>query len=282
MALHNMTWIDDTLRMVKKKRPLVHNITNFVVMNTTANALLALGASPIMSHSVEDLEDLVPVADAVVVNIGTLDEYFTYSMLKAVQLAKVYKKPVVLDPVGAGATRLRTRVALMLLNSGGVSVVRGNFGEMSALVGEYGRTKGVEAAAYESVKAAGLVLEVASRYSTIAGVTGPVDYVSDGRRVFSVELKKSSQNLEQVIGRVTGLGCIVSAIIGAFLAVEEPLKACIAGITTFKAASLYAAEESPYPGSFHVKLYDWLYKIDGESIRSAVKVSSVELSQREA
>ena len=105
--MHNMTWIDDTLRMVRKKRPLVHNITNFVVMNTTANALLALGASPIMSHSVEDLEDLVPVADAVVVNIGTLDEYFTYSMLKAVQLAKVYKKPVVLDPVGAGATRLR-------------------------------------------------------------------------------------------------------------------------------------------------------------------------------
>jgi hydroxyethylthiazole kinase len=280
--LNDMMWIDDALTVVRKRRPLVHNITNFVVMNTTANALLALGASPIMSHSVEDLEDLLPTADAVVLNIGTLDEYFTYSMLKAAQLARVYKKPVVLDPVGAGATKLRSRVALTLLNSGGVSVVRGNFGEISALVGEYGRTKGVEAVAYEKAKAARLVLDAASMHNVVAGVTGPIDYVSDGKRVFSVELKKGSQNVEQLIGRVTGLGCTVSAIIGAFLAVEEPLKACIAGIATFKAVSLYAAEESPYPGSFHVNLYNWLYKIDGEGIKSVVKVSSVELPQGEA
>jgi len=276
MDLQDMVWIDSVLSMVRLRRPLIHNITNFVVMNTTANALLALGASPIMSHSVEDLDDLVPAADAIVVNIGTVDDYFAYSMLKAVQLAKLYKKPVVLDPVGAGATKLRTRVALMLLNSGGVSVVRGNFGEMSALAGEYGRTKGVEAAFYESGKAARLALEVASRYSVVAGVTGPIDYVSDGKRVFGIELKKSSKSLEQVIERVTGLGCMVSALIGAFIAVEEPLKACIAGIAMFKAVSLYAAEDSPYPGSFHVKLYDWLYRIDGEGIRSVVKVDKVE------
>jgi len=276
MTLHDMSWIDNALSMVRKKRPLVLNITNFVVMNTTANALLALGASPIMSHSIEDIEDLVPVADAIVINIGTLDEYFIYSMLKAVQLAKEYGKPVVLDPVGAGATKLRTRAALMLLNSGGVKVVRGNFGEISALAGAYGRTKGVEAAVYEGDKAARLASEVASKYSVIAGVTGFVDYASDGVRVFSVELKKTSQSLEDVIKKVTGLGCIVSAIIGAFLAVEEPLKACIAGLAVFKATSFYAAGESPYPGSFHVKLYDWLYKINYEDIRSVVKVGSIE------
>jgi hydroxyethylthiazole kinase len=164
----------------------------------------------------------------------------------------------------------------MPLNSSGMRVARGNFGEMSALAGVYGRTKGVEATVYESGKAARLALEVALEYSIIAGDTGPVDYVSDERRVFSVELKKNSQSLEQVIVRVAGLGCMVSAIIGAFLAVEEPLKACIAGIAVFKTASFYAAEESPYPGSFHVKLYDWLYRIDCENMRSVVKVGSVE------
>jgi hydroxyethylthiazole kinase len=152
----------------------------------------------------------------------------------------------------------------MPLNSSGVRVARGNFGEMSALAGVYGRTKGVEATVYESDKAARLALEVALEYSIIGGDTGPVDYVSDERRVFSVELKKNSQSLEQVIVRVAGLGCMVSAIIGAFLAVEEPLKACIAGIAVFKAASFYAAEEPPYPGPFHVKLYNWLYRIDCE------------------
>jgi hydroxyethylthiazole kinase len=276
MNINNMDWISEVLMIVRKRRPLVHNITNFVVMNTTANALLALGASPIMSHSVEDIEDLVPNADAIVVNIGTLDEYFIYSMLKAVRLAKEYGKPVVLDPVGAGATRLRTRVALMLLESGGVAVIRGNFGEVAALVGEYGKTRGVEATTYDRGRAAKLAMDVASRYNVVVGVTGPVDYVSDGRKVYSIELRNSSENLERVIGRVTGLGCIVTALIGAFLAVTDPLKACIAGIAVFKAASLLAANEAPYPGSFHVKLYDWLYRITGEDVKSLVEVSPVE------
>ncbi|MCI4437802.1 MAG: hydroxyethylthiazole kinase [Ignisphaera sp.] len=271
-----MDWISEVLMIVRKRRPLVHNITNFVVMNTTANALLALGASPIMSHSVEDIEDLVPNADAIVVNIGTLDEYFIYSMLKAVRLAKEYRKPVVLDPVGAGATRLRTRAALMLLESGGVTVVRGNFGEVAALVGEYGKTRGVEATTYDRSRAAKLAMDAASRYNVVVGVTGPIDYVSDGRKVYSIELRNSSENLEQVIGRVTGLGCTVTALIGAFLAVTDPLKACIAGIAVFKAASLLAANEAPYPGSFHVKLYDWLYRITGEDVKNLVKVSPVE------
>ncbi|MGC8983526.1 MAG: hydroxyethylthiazole kinase [Desulfurococcaceae archaeon] len=270
-----MDWLGESLDRVRARRPLVHNITNFVVMNTTANALLALGASPIMSHSIEDIEDLVPAADAVVLNIGTLDEYFVYSMLKAAQIARRHGKPVVLDPVGAGATRLRTEAALMILRSGGVTIVRGNFGEVSALLGERGKTRGVETATFDKERAAELALAAASKFGVVAAVTGPVDHASDGRRVYRVELARHSPSLEGVIKRVTGLGCVVTALIGAFAAVEEPLKAAIAGLAVFRAASLYAAEEAPYPGSFQVKLYDWLYRLGGSDVVGAVRVSRV-------
>ncbi len=269
-----MEWLGNALERVRSRRPLVHNITNFVVMNTTANALLALGASPIMAHSPEEVEELVRAADALVVNIGTLDSSFIYSMIKAVSAAKELGKPVVLDPVGAGATRLRTRTALHIVSLGGVSVVRGNFGEISALAGEVGMTRGVEASAYDELRARELATEVSRKFGTVVAVTGRVDYVSNGREVYSVE--PNSAVVEGVIGRVTGLGCIVTALIGAYLAVEEPLKAAIAGIATFKVAAEKAAEESPYPGSFHVKLYDWLYRLDGDLLARYAKVRSYE------
>ncbi len=263
-----------SLERVRSRRPLVHNITNFVVMNTTANALLALGASPIMAHAVEELEDLVRVTDSIVVNIGTLDERWLYSMLKAVQLAKEFGKPVVLDPVGAGATKLRTRAALTLLENSKVSVVKGNFGEVSALLGEVGRTKGVEAMVYEERVAKDLVMRVARRFGTVAAVTGPQDFVSDGRRVYAV--KVGSENVSRVIGRVTGLGCVVAALIGAYLAVEDPLRATVAGLATFKTAASRASKEAPYPGSFHVKLYDWLYRVGGDDLIEEIEVFEIE------
>ncbi|MEL9940485.1 MAG: hydroxyethylthiazole kinase [Ignisphaera sp.] len=276
MSIANLNWVGDAIDRLRNKKPLVHNITNFVVMNTTANALLALGASPIMSHGVEDLDDLVPAADAIVINIGTIDEEFAYSMLKAVQLAKIYKKPVVLDPVGAGATRFRTRVALTLLESGGISVVKGNFGEILGLLGEFGKTRGVDAASYDRNVASEAVLQASKKFNCVVGLTGYTDFVSNGSNVYEVRLKVGSQSLENVIHRVTGLGCIVSALIGAFLAVENPLKAAIAGLATFKAVSYKASEEAVYPGSFHVKLYDWLYRIDGDIIRNVVEVREIE------
>ncbi|MEM0014323.1 MAG: hydroxyethylthiazole kinase [Zestosphaera sp.] len=269
----DISWVQLSLDEVRGKRPLVHNITNFVVMNTTANALLALGASPIMAHAVEELEDLVRAADSLVVNIGTLDEGWAYSMLRAVQLARELGKPVVLDPVGAGATRFRTRVALTLLENGKVSVVKGNFGEVSALLGEVGKTKGVDTTVYDESVAKYLVIEVARKFGTVATVTGPADFVSDGRKTYAIRAR--STNVSRVIGRVTGLGCVVAALIGAYLAVENPLRATMAGLTTFKAAASKASEEAPYPGSFHVKLYDWLYKITGDDIVKEVEVIEV-------
>ncbi len=271
-----MSWLSQALEDIRVRRPLIHNITNYVVMNTTANALLALGASPIMAHSPEELEDLIKVADAVVVNIGTLDDRWVYSMIKAVSLAKQYGKPLTLDPVGAGASKLRTSTALTLLSIGGVSVVRGNFGEIAALLGMEGKTKGVETSTYDVKTAAELALEASRRFKVIVAVSGPIDFVSNGVRVYEVRLRNKSEKLEKIIGRVTGLGCIVTAVIGAFTAVIEPLKAAIAGFAVFKTVAFKSSEEAPYPGSFHVKLYDWLYKVDEKIIDEVVEVRGFE------
>lgn len=266
----NVEWVGEALEKLRKKRPLIHNITNYVVMNTTANALLAIGASPVMAHAIEELEEMVGLADALVINIGTLDEHKIYSMLKAVEVAKELRKPVILDPVGAGATKLRTKTSLKLLELGSISVVRGNFGEIAALLGEHGKTRGVDSAAYDENTAKTIAKEAAREFNTVVAVTGPVDYVGDGRRVYGVA------NGTPMLGRVTGTGCMVTSIIGAFLAVEEPLRATIAGLVTFEIAAEKAVEEAPYPGDFHIKLYDWLYRIDGEIIKERAKVREVE------
>ncbi|USG99003.1 hydroxyethylthiazole kinase [Thermococcus argininiproducens] len=266
-----MRWIIEALEKVREKRPLVHNITNYVVMNTTANALLAIGASPVMAHAIEELEEMVALANTLVINIGTLDEHKIYSMMKAVKTAKDLKKPVILDPVGAGATKLRTKTSLRILEAGEISVIRGNFGEIAALLGEHGKTRGVDSAVYDEQVAKKLARDASKEFNTVVAVTGPVDYVSDGEKVYAIE------NGTPLLGRVTGTGCMATAIIGAFLAVEDPLKATIAGLISFEIAAEKAFEDSPYPGTFHTKLYDWLYRIDGDLIMKRAKVKEVEL-----
>lgn len=265
-----MEAIAEALEKLRKRRPLVHNITNFVVMNTTANALLAVGASPVMAHAEEELEEMIGIADAVVINIGTLDRHWISSMEKAVEIAGELGKPLVLDPVGAGATSLRTGTALRLLESGNVSILRGNFGEISALLGEHGKTRGVDSAAYNQDAAKRLAFRAAEEFGLVAAVTGATDYVSDGKRIYAVE------NGTPLLGRVTGTGCIVSAITGAFAAVEKPLNAAVSALVVFGIAAEKANEEAEYPGSFHMKLYDWLYRIDGELTGKMARVREVE------
>ena len=264
-----MKWIAESLDRMRRKRPLVQNITNFVVMNTTANALLAVGASPVMAHARGELEEMLGIADALVINIGTLDEHWIASMMEAVRTAKRLKKPVVLDPVGAGATRLRTETALQLLEEGEIAVLRGNFGEIAALLGEHGKTRGVDSAAYSPDEARELAIEASREFGTVVAVTGPVDYVSDGEKTYTVE------NGHEMLGRVTGTGCMVTAITGAFAAVEKPLRAAVSALVVFGVAAEKAYDEAPYPGTFHVKLYDWLYRIDGELVKKLARVRQV-------
>jgi hydroxyethylthiazole kinase len=247
----------DTLRRLREQRPLVHQITNYVVMNETANATLAIGALPVMAHAPEEVEEMVGLAGAVVLNIGTLSSSWIDAMLLAGRAANATGVPVVLDPVGAGATRYRTDTAKRILDEVDVAVLRGNTGEIATLAGVEAEVRGVE-----SIGAAGTAAEVAreaaSTLGVVASVTGSVDHVSDGARVVAVV------NGHPLLASITGTGCMSTAITGAFLAVhaEEPLEAAAEALAAFGVAGENAAPGAKGPGSFHVNLYDALAALD--------------------
>ena len=240
------------LSAVRERAPLVHNITNFVVMNNTANALLALGASPAMVHSSDEVEDFVAISQALVINIGTLYSEQIAACKLAAAKAKAAGVPWILDPVGAGATPYR-RAAAAALAGLGPDVIRGNASEILTLALDEGQGKGVD-----STQGSDAALEAARRLaergrSTVA-ITGAVDYVTDGRRAVAIE------NGHPLMARVTGLGCSATAVIGAFLAVEpDAFTAAAAALAVFGVAGELAAADATGPGSLQVALLDRLY-----------------------
>jgi hydroxyethylthiazole kinase len=247
----------ESLRTLREKRPLVHQITNYVVMNETANATLAIGALPVMAHAPEEVEEMVGLAGALVLNIGTLSASWIDAMLLAGRAANARGVPVVLDPVGVGATRYRTDTAKRILDEVDVAVLRGNAGEVATLAGVDAEVRGVE-----SIGAAGSAADVArsaaSALGVVASVTGSIDHVSNGDRVVAVE------NGHPLLASITGTGCMSSAITGAFLAVrpDEPLEAAAEALAAFGVAGENAAPGAKGPGSFHVNLYDALAALD--------------------
>jgi hydroxyethylthiazole kinase len=251
---------------IRRNKPLVHNITNFVVMNYTANALLAAGASPVMAHAPNEVEDMVKFAGALVLNIGTLTDEWINSMLIAGACATALKKPVILDPVGAGATRLRTDSSLLLIDKCRISVVRGNASEILALAHQVSATKGVDSA--DSVESAsGQARTLATEKQTVVAITGPVDFVTDGSRIARVS------NGHPLMGKITGTGCTATAIIGAFCAVDsDPFSAAIAALAYFGLAGEIAAHRAQSPGSFAVALLDALYEISPEQLADMAKI----------
>ncbi|MFP4049981.1 MAG: hydroxyethylthiazole kinase, partial [Desulfovermiculus sp.] len=175
-----------TLTRIREQGPLVHNITNYVVMNFTANALLALGASPVMAHAVEEVEEMVSLSAALVLNIGTLSREWIESMLRAGKKAAEMNIPVILDPVGAGATRLRTQTARQIIDHTQVSLIRGNASEIISISKESARTKGVDS--IHSVQEATHAAQALAReLGTGVAITGPTDLVTDGRRAILVD-----------------------------------------------------------------------------------------------
>ncbi|UQA55292.1 hydroxyethylthiazole kinase [Polyangium aurulentum] len=248
------TW--QSLQKIRATGPLIHNITNYVVMNSTANALLALGASPAMVHAAEEVQDFVTIARALVINIGTLSPMWIASMKLAAADADSLGKPWVLDPVGAGATPWRTLVAQQLAQIG-PTVLRCNASEVLALAAENREpTRGVD-----STVASHAVLDTAQRlaqiYRTVVVVSGAIDYVTDGERVLEVH------NGHPMMTRVTGLGCTATALVGAFLAVQQDaLLAAAQAMATLGLAGEIAAERSPGPGSLQLHLLDALYTLD--------------------
>jgi hydroxyethylthiazole kinase len=249
------------LAALRAQKPLVHQITNYVVMNETANATLALGALPVMAHAPQEVEEMAAAAGALVLNIGTLSDHWIEAMLAAGAAANRAGVPVVLDPVGAGATRYRSETADRLLDVLEIAVVRGNAAEIATLAGREAEIRGVEAVG-ASGSAAELAAAAARQLGCVVAVTGPVDHVSDGERTHAVA------NGHELLAAVSGTGCMATAVTGCFLAVrpEALLEAATEALVAFGVAGEDAAAEARGPGTFHAALYDALYGLDPETI----------------
>ena len=260
----------ETLREIRARRPLVHQITNYVVMNETANATLALGALPVMAHAREEVEEMVGLAGALVLNIGTLSPHWVEAMLLAGRAATESGIPIVLDPVGAGATRYRTETSKRLLDELDVTVLRGNAGEVATLVGVDAEVRGVESIGGGG-EPAELARSAARELGVVASVTGPVDHVSDGEQVLTVA------NGHELLSAVTGTGCISTAITGCFLAAKRdaPLEAGAEALAAFGVAAEDAASGAEGPGTFHARLYDALAALDPATLDARTRIDAL-------
>jgi hydroxyethylthiazole kinase len=255
------------LEKIRENAPLVHNITNFVVMNSTANVLLAAGASPVMAHAENEVEDMVSLAGALVLNIGTLTDVWLRAMVIAGHKANELGVPIVLDPVGAGATGLRTAASRELLGELDVAVIRANPSEILALAGSAGATRGVDSV-HTAEEAAEVIPALAEELKCTVAVTGATDIVTDGEKTLAVT------GGHPLMGYVTGTGCAATVLVGAFLAVDKDFaQAAAGGLALFGLAGARAAEGCPGPGTYWVRVLDELYNVTDSDLRSAELIS---------
>lgn len=255
---------------LKAKRPLVHHMTNLVVTNSTANAALAIGASPIMAFAREEVADIARISGALVLNIGTLDLALVETMIVAGKAANEASVPVILDPVGAGATALRTDSTMKICEQVKISIIRGNASEISILGGFGGKVKGVDAdSATENVAQA--ALKLGQKLQSTVAITGAVDYISDGKRVLAVS------NGHPLLTLVTGTGCMATGTIAAFAAVESDyLVASAAALGYYGLAAEQAAAMAGGPGTFQALLFDSLYNISPEELAKGLRIKEVQ------
>ena len=260
------TW--KAIEDIRSQSPVVHNITNYVVMNTTANALLALGASPVMAHAEEEMADMVGIASALVINIGTLSKEWVKSMFQAAEHAAKRRIPIVLDPVGAGATLYRTETVRDLVAAVRPSIIRGNASEILAVCGASAKTKGVDSteASHDAVSAA---KELSERLGAVVCISGETDYVIGENEVFRIG------NGHPMMTRVTGLGCTATALCGAFAAVTPNLaRATAQAMAVMGIAGEMAAENAEGPGTLQVRLLDTLYHLTSDDITQRLKLDA--------
>jgi len=252
---------EKNLTDLRNQSPLVHNITNFVVMNFTANALLAAGASPVMAHAAEEVEDMVAIAGALVVNIGTLSPPWVAGMKLAIKRAAELHKPIILDPVGAGATPYRNEVLKELLAIASPTIIRGNASEIMALAGTNIQTKGVDstAASMDSLEAA---KALSRKYGCIVSVSGATDLIVSGERIAYVE------NGVPLMTRITGMGCSASAIAGAFAAVQaDAFEAAVCAAVMMGVCGEMAFQKTQLPGSFQIAFLDALSEVTPQNLQ---------------
>ena len=261
----NTDRLKENFRAVREKSPLVHNITNYVAMNFSANALLAAGASPVMAHAADEVADMALIAGALVINIGTLDAEWVESMLKAGKAKHEAGGVVVLDPVGVGATAYRTETAWKIIEECHPDIIRGNASEIMALINADIKSKGVDSScssddAVESAK------KLSERTGAIVVISGQTDYITDGKRVETIS------NGSRMMPYVTAMGCTASSMVGAFAAVNADLfEASLNAMALMGVAGEIAAAKSSGPGSLLTNFVDTLYNITEEELAEKVR-----------
>lgn len=271
--------ISRALQSVKKIKPLVHHITNYVTANDCANITLAIGASPVMADDICEVRDMVSLAHSLVLNLGTLNNRTVESMIEAGKRASELNIPVILDPVGAGATPYRTKIAREIIDTIEVAVVRGNLSEIKALYGIDIQTKGVDSSenlsgdedvpSYLKVFA----MDFANQFHTVVSITGKMDIITDGKRLYIVK------NGHEMLSRITGTGCMCTSLIGSYLGAEtNSIDGALAGVATMGIAGEIGynrLDKDEGTGSLKVKILDAIYHLSEEEILKWGKIYEV-------
>lgn len=256
----------ELLEKIRESKPVVHHLTNWVTIYDCANILKMIGASPVMAHAKEEVQDMAQIASALVLNIGTLTVDFVDSMKIAAQSANKKGIPVVLDVCGAGATALRDEKALELLNETRIDIIKGNASEIARISGERVQTKGVDAAKVEK-DLLHLAKKLAQERNCTVVITGKEDIVADKNKCYIVK------NGDLMMTHVVGTGCMATSIIGAFAAVEKDLSlAAASGLACYEIAAELAAKKALGPAKFKELLFDNLYSLDEKTINKRQKV----------
>jgi len=280
----NNSYIVNIAQAIQKASPLVHNITNYVVMNTTANALLAIGASPVMAHAIEEVEEMASFAGALVLNMGTISADWKPSMILAGKTANKKNTPIVFDPVGMGATTYRSEIAKSILDECKPTIIRGNASEIMALAGLKIKTKGVDSTT-STDQAIVAAQQLAQSESAVIVISGLSDYVVDANHVVRID------GGSDMMPKVTGMGCTATSILGACAAAAHTaedinlpsgwspyLAAAVTGMVIMGAAAEWAEPLSEGPGSLQMHLLDGFYRISQDASLLTEKTHVTDLS----
>lgn len=260
--------LNEVFEALQNKRALIHHITNYVTVNDCANVVLAMGASPIMADEISEVEEMVGICNALVLNIGTANDRTIASMLKAGKAANAKGIPVVLDPVGVGATSFRHQSIAKLMEAISFSVIRGNMAEIKTIAGLEAKSAGVDSLEEEN-DGAKIALTLAKKLGCVISITGKIDIVSDGVSTYALE------NGDVALTKLTGTGCMSSSLIGSFLgASNNALASSIAGILTMSIAG-ERADKNKGMGTFHASLIDAISQMDAKSILTNSNVSLI-------
>jgi len=260
----------EPMEKVRREKPLIHHITNFVTINDCANIVKAFGASPVMAHAREEVVDMAGISSALVLNIGTLTSEIVEAMLLAGKSANGKHIPVVLDVCGAGATKFRDDKCFEILDVVRVSIIKGNSSEIARIAGENVQTKGVDAVIVEK-NLQDVARELAQKRDCTVVITGREDIVADRKSLVQV------LNGHPMMADIVGTGCMATSVIGTFAAVEKDLVAAsVAGLVCYEVAAEIAAKNASGPGSFKEKLIDAVYNLDSSTIKRMQKIVTAE------